>query len=120
MGVDQGAKLVKGLGREQWESGSPSQVVQTAKGRTKTRGVVNSIQDRALQPLPWEVAILTTRPVMAKLLEQAGGQEREDWWVSPMDLSRDRGHPVHGQQAKMESLQWVGWDRETKLGETSA
>ena len=120
MGMDQGAKLVKGLGREQWESGSPSQVVQTAKGRTKARGVVNSIQDRALQPLPWEVAILTTRPVMAKLLEQAGSQEREDWWVRPMDLPRDRGHPVHGQQMEMESLQWVGWDMETKLWKTRA
>ena len=116
MGVDQGAQPIESQGRVQWDSRTLcATAAQTSKGRTNVGGMTNSMHDRALQPVPWEVITLTTRPVLAKLLVQVGSLEREDWWVSPMDLPRDRGHPVHGQQMEMEGLQWVGWAMEIKL-----
>jgi hypothetical protein len=121
MGVDQGAQPIESQGRVQLDSRTLcATTAQASKSRTDVGRMTNSMQDSTLQPVPWEVITLTTRPVLAKLLVQGGSLEREDWWVSPMDLPRDRGYPVHGQQLEMVGLQWVGWTMETKLGMTRA
>ena len=94
--------------------------VQARKGRANIGRMRVSIQHSTFQLLPWEVTIITTRPILTELTVQGRSMEREGRWVSVMDLPRDWRHPVHGQQLEMVGLHWVGWTMKAMLGMTRA